>query len=65
MKTTPPPTMCVLTPAEGKALFERQAQKELNVSGAEFIRRWKAGRYAKLACEPKVLRVAMLLPLAR
>jgi hypothetical protein len=33
--------------------------------GREFVRLWKKGVYVKLACEPKIMRVAMLLPLAR
>ena len=54
-----------LSRSEGLALFDRRARAELGVSGKTFIRRWNAGRYAKRANEPKVVRVAMLLPLAR
>ncbi|PYM36272.1 MAG: hypothetical protein DME17_10420 [Candidatus Rokuibacteriota bacterium] len=54
------PDVRILSPAEGRALFE-----ELGISGETFVRLWKKGKYVKRACEPKVLRVAMLLPLAR
>ena len=47
------------------ALLDRHARAELGVSGKTFIQRWKAGRYAGRADRPKVIRVAMLLPLAR
>ena len=60
------PAVRVLTPAEGRALFDQRSREELGISGAEFVRRWKKGKYAdRRACEPKVMRVAMLLPLAR
>lgn len=59
------PTVRILTPAEGRALFDHRSREELGISGEQFVRRWKQGKYVKRACEPKVLRVAMLLPLAR
>ncbi len=59
------PAVRVLTPAEGRALFDQRSREELGISGAEFARLWRKGKYADRACEPKVLRVAMLLPLAR
>jgi hypothetical protein len=55
----------VLSRSEGFALLDREARAELGVSGKTFIQRWNAGRYAKRACRPEVLRVAMLLPFAR
>jgi hypothetical protein len=54
-----------LSRSEGWALLGRHARSELGVSAETFIRRWKAGRYAKRACQPEVMRVAMLLPFAR
>jgi hypothetical protein len=54
-----------LSRSEGWALLDRHARAELGVSAETFIRRWKAGRYAKRACQPEVMRVAMLLPFAR
>jgi hypothetical protein len=59
------PKIRTLSRREGFALLDRRARAELGVSGETFIRRWKAGRYAKRADRPEVVRVAMLLPLAR
>ena len=58
------PAVRVLTPAEGRTLFDQRSRAELGISGREFVRLWRRGKYVKRACEPKVLRVAMLLPLA-
>jgi hypothetical protein len=55
----------MLSRSEGWALLDRHARAELGVSAKTFIERWKAGRYAKRICQPEVMRVAMLLPLAR
>lgn len=54
--------------AEGRAIFDRQAQKVLGISGAEFLRRWDAGDYRRVADDAegrKVRRLAMLMPFAR
>jgi len=59
------PAVRVLTPAEGRGLFDRRSREELGIPGPEFVRLWRKGAYVKRACEPKVMRVAMLLPLAR
>ena len=59
------PKIRTLSRAEGFALLDRHARAELGVSGETFIQRWKAGRYAKRAHRPEVVRVAMLLPFAR
>ena len=59
------PKILTLSRREGFALLDRRARTELGVSGETFIRRWKAGRYAKRADQPEVVRVAMLLPLVR
>lgn len=58
----------VLDPAEGRALFDRQARRLLNMSGADFLRRWEAGEYRTLPDTPearKVMRVAYLIPFGR
>lgn len=59
------PKIRMLSRSEGLALLDRQARAELGVSGETFIKRWKAGRYARRANDPEVVRVAMLLPFAR
>ena len=58
------PKVRILSRSEGIALLDRRARAELRVSGETFVRRWRAGKYAKHADRPEVVRVAMLLPLA-
>jgi len=56
------------TPDEGRALFDYQARKLLNISGEEFLRRWDAGEYRDLADAPgqrHIMRLAMLIPFGR
>jgi hypothetical protein len=53
------------TPAEGRALLDRRAQRYLGISGAEFVRRWNAGEYANDPEQPGVMDVAVLLPFWR
>lgn len=65
MSRTTLPKVRVLTRPQGRALLDRCAQAELQMSGEQFIRRWRAGKFGKRACTPQVMRVAMLLPLAR
>jgi len=59
------PRIRTLSRSEGFALLDRRARAELGVSRKTFIERWKAGRYAKRAARPEVVRVAILLPLAQ
>ncbi|MGH2354540.1 MAG: hypothetical protein ACRDJN_23275 [Chloroflexota bacterium] len=54
----------VLTPEEGQRLLDEQARRYLGMSGAEFVRAWKAGKFAADPDRPEVVRLAMLLPLA-
>lgn len=51
-----------LTQEEAEHLLDEQAQRYLGMSGEEFQRAWKAGEFDAVD-RPKVLRVAMLLPL--
>lgn len=55
----------VMTANEGRRLFDRQARRSLNMSGEEFIAKWKAGKFNGTSDTPKVMRVAMLLPFAK
>ena len=54
---------------ESWELFNRQAQRYLNISGEEFIQRWDAGEYGdpddRSKNPPGVMRLAMLLPFVR
>lgn len=58
----------VATKQEGADLFDYQARKLLGISGPEFLERWDAGEYRRVA-DPveagKVQRLAMLIPFAR
>jgi hypothetical protein len=53
-----------MTASEGRRLFERQARRSLNMSGEEFIAKWRAGKFNGTSDTPRVMRVAMLLPFA-
>ncbi len=54
-----------VTREEGRAVLDRQARRYLGMSGEEFARAWDEGRFDRDADRPEVMRVAMLLPLAR
>jgi hypothetical protein len=57
----------VLSASEGRAMFDRQAQRELGISGEEFLRRWDAGLYRPIPDTPegrKIGRLVMLMPFA-
>lgn len=52
-----------LTVKEGKALLDQQARRYLQMSGKEFVRRWKA-KEIKNPDRPEVMQVAFLIPFA-
>lgn len=57
----------VLSASEGRALFDRQAQRELGISGEEFLRRWDAGLFRPVPDTPEgrnIGRLVMLMPFA-
>lgn len=54
----------VISPDEGRAILNRVAQRNLGMSGDEFRQRWTAGEFTG-SKDPRVTRVAMLLPLGR
>ena len=60
---TAEPGILELSPAEGRALVEREAQAVLGLSVDEFRRAWEAGELDPET--PGVLDVALLLPFAR
>lgn len=49
---------------EGRAILDRVARRSLGMSGDEFRQRWMSGEFAG-SKDPRVTRVAMLLPLGR
>ncbi len=53
-----------LTAKEGRELLDRQARRYLRMSGQEFMSRYRAGEFANVDT-PNVMRVVMLVPLAR
>ena len=58
----------VLTREQGRQFFDRHAQRELGISGEEFLRRCDAGEYRPIPDTPegrKVGRLVMLLPFVR
>ncbi len=57
-------TLRQLTAKEGRELLDRQARRYLKMGGEEFMRRYKAGKFANVDT-PNVMRVVMLLPFAR
>lgn len=62
------PGVRLLSADEGFALFDRQARMLLDISGAEFLRRWDRGDYRPVpdtAEGRKVRRLVMLMPFAR
>ena len=54
-----------VTREEGRSVLDRLARRYLGMSGDEFLRAWDGGRFDRDADHPEVMRVAMLLPLAR
>jgi hypothetical protein len=58
----------LLTPEEGRALFERRVQELLHISGEEFLRSWDAGMYQPVPDDAegrKIGELVMMMPFAR
>ncbi|BCB81332.1 hypothetical protein GCM10022251_61810 [Phytohabitans flavus] len=60
-QTDPAATVDEMTPEEQRALLEREARRNLNMSADEFAAKWRAGEFQGNE-DPKVTQVAMLLP---
>lgn len=57
-----------LSPEESLAMFDREAQHRLGITGEEFLRRWDAGEYRDIPDTPegwRVMDVVFLLPFVR
>lgn len=55
-----------VTEQDGLSMLDEQARARLGISGEEFLHRWDAGEYAGPESDrPDVVKVAMLIPLAR
>ena len=61
MKTNRNHKVKFLTAKEGKSLLDQQARRYLQMSGEEFVRRWKAKKI-KNPDRPEVMQVAFLIP---
>ena len=56
----------VLTREQARRLFDSQARKYLNMSGDEFVQKWRAGKFSNgMSDTPDVIRLALMLPFAR
>lgn len=56
------------SPDETREAFDELAHTLMQMSGAEFIRRWDAGEFADIADDPdhpEIMRLALLIPLGR
>lgn len=51
--------------AEGRAIFDRACQRQLGISGEEFLRRWDAGDYAEPEENVNAEFLGLLIPFAR
>jgi len=58
------PGVRVLTPEQGREIFDRQARQRLGMSGEEFIRAWDAGEFGDRH-DSDLMGIAMMLPLVR
>lgn len=58
------PGVRVLTPEQGRELFDRQARRRLGMSGEEFIRAWDAGEFGERD-DSDLMGLVMMLPFAR
>ncbi len=54
-----------LSPEEARRLFEEAAQRELGISGAEFLAALDSGAFDEGPERREVINVLMLLPLVR
>lgn len=62
------PGVDLVTPEEGRAIFDRQVETALGISGDEFLERWDAGAYRPVqdtAEGREIGRLVMLMPFAR
>lgn len=62
------PRFIQLTPAEGRAFFDRACRRELGMSGEEFLRRYDAGEFDGIEEDEfgrKVVVMEMRIPFAR
>jgi hypothetical protein len=58
-----------VTQEEARAGFDRACQRNLGISGEEFLRRYDAGEYdcgtAEDCCSPRPFKLKMMVPFGR
>ncbi len=54
-----------LSDEESKQFFDMQARRLLNMSGADFLGAYDAGKYPSPDDDPAVIQLLMLIPLVR
>lgn len=62
------PEVIIVSPEEGKAIFDEAARTMMGMSGDEFIERWEAGEFdeiADTAGHRHIMYLALLIPFAR
>ena len=67
-KTEPTDIPRYVTPEEGRAIFERQVRKTMNMGAEEFIQRWEAGEFDEIADKAglrHIIELALMIPLWR
>ncbi|MEX2238057.1 MAG: hypothetical protein WEB00_11030 [Dehalococcoidia bacterium] len=62
---TKPPAVEYVTDEEAREIFEEIAQRELGISGEEFLRRYDAGEYDTKVENVAAMNVAINIPLVR
>ncbi|RIK37063.1 MAG: hypothetical protein DCC58_18520 [Chloroflexi bacterium] len=64
----PDPEIILLTPEEGRAMFDEAARTFMGMSGEEFIQRWDAGEFAEIFDKPgyrHIVDLVLMIPLWR
>ena len=57
-----------VTPEEARAIFDREAERTLGISGEEFLRRWDNSEYQPVPDDSegrKIARLSMMMSFAR
>ena len=56
------PGVRLATSGEAWQIFDREARRQLGVSGLAFVEAWQSGQFRDCEETPEVVRVAMLMP---
>ncbi|MEA2641431.1 MAG: hypothetical protein QOF51_2825 [Chloroflexota bacterium] len=61
----PEATYRIVSEEEGRAIFDAEARKLMNVSGEEWVRRYDAGEYDDDPRHEEIVELSLLLPFFR